>query len=87
MGSIVNSQLAREFRERWHAVAAIEAEEQKAASVATRWQQTNAIFRLAMGLGLPLAEEDSAEIEAVRRRWTLLKRAVENISSTSNSEG
>ena len=44
--------------------------EQREASIALRWQQTNAIFRLAMGLGLSLAEEDSEEIEAVRRRWT-----------------
>jgi len=71
----VNDREAKEFRERWLAVAAIEAEEQRAAPIALRWQQTNAIFRLAVGLGLPLAEEDNAEIEAVRRRWALLKGA------------
>ena len=71
----MNDQLAKEFRERWLAVAAIEAEEQRAAPIALRWQQTNAIFRLAVGLGLPLVEEDNAEIEAVRRRWALLKGA------------
>ena len=73
--SAMNPQLVKEFRERWQAVAAVEAEEQRAASIALRWQQTNAIFRLAMDLGLPLAEEDSAEIKAVRRRWALLKGA------------
>jgi hypothetical protein len=71
----MNHQSVKEFRERWQAVAAVEAEEQRAASIALRWQQTNAIFRLAMGLGLPLAEEGSAEIEAVRRRWAKLKGA------------
>ena len=71
----MDQQLVKEFRERWQAVVAVEAEEQRAASIALRWQQTNAIFRLAMGLGLPLAEKDSAEIEAVRRRWALLKGA------------
>ena len=71
----MDQQSVKEFRERWQAVAAVEAEEQRAASIALRWQQTNAIFRLAMGLGLPLAEEDSAEIKAVRRRWALLKGA------------
>jgi len=71
----MNSQLAKEFRERWQAVAAVEAQEQREASVALRWQQTNAIFRLAMGLGLLSPEEDSAEVEAVRRRWALLKGA------------
>ncbi len=69
----MNSQQAKEFRERWQAVAAIEAEERRAASIALRRQQTNAIFRPAKGLGLSPAEGDSAEIEAVRRRWTLLK--------------
>jgi len=29
-----------------------------------------------MGLGLPLTKEDNTEIEAVRRRWALLKGAV-----------
>ena len=71
----MNSQQAKEFRNRWQAVLAVEAEEQRVASLALRWQQTNAILRLAMGLGLPLAEEDSEEIESVRRRWGLLKGA------------
>jgi len=69
----MDSQQAREFRERWQAVATVEAEEQRAAPIALRWQQTNAIFRLAMGLGLLQAEGDDAEIEAVRRRWALLR--------------
>jgi len=54
----MNSQQVKEFRERWQAAAAVEAEEQRAASMTLRWQQTNAIFRLAMGLGLLMAEED-----------------------------
>ena len=73
--STMNSQLAKEFRERWQAVAAVEVKERKDASITLRWQQTNTIFRLAMDLGLSLAEEDSEEIEAVRRRWALLKGA------------
>lgn len=68
----MSDQLMKEFRERWQAVAAIEAEEQRTASVALRWQQTNAILRLAIGLGLPLAEPD-AEEETVRQRWAKLK--------------
>jgi hypothetical protein len=71
-GSDVNRQQAKEFRERWQAVAAVEAEEQRAASIALRWQQTNAIFQMAAGLGL-LRTEDDAETEAVRRRWAMLK--------------
>ena len=70
----MNPQLAKEFRDRWQALAAVEAEGQRAASIGLRWQQTNAIFRLALGLGLSLTEESGEEIEAVRRRWALLKR-------------
>jgi hypothetical protein len=68
----MSDKLMKEFREHWQAVAAIEAEEQRTASVALRWQQTNAILRLAMGLGLPLTESD-AEEEIVRLRWAKLK--------------
>ena len=68
----MSDKLMKEFRERWQAVAAIEAKEQRAASITLRWQQTNAILRLAIGLGLPLTEPDEEE-EAVRRRWAKLK--------------
>lgn len=63
---------AREFRDRWRAVAAVEMEEQRAASVALRWQQLNSLIRLAMGLGLPLARSDEEEA-VVWRRWAKLK--------------
>jgi len=63
----------RQFREHWQAVAAIEREEQREASVALRWQQLNAILRLAMGLELPLRER--LDEEAVRQRWVKLKGA------------
>ena len=68
----MSDQLLKEFRERWQAVAAIEVEEQRMASIALRWKQTNAILRLAIGLGLPLTEPD-AEEEVVRQRWAKLK--------------
>ena len=67
-----DKQLVRDFRERWQAVSAVEAEEQKTASIALRWQQTNAILRLAIGLGMPLEELAEAQ-EAVRQRWAKLK--------------
>jgi len=68
----MNNQQAREFQDRWRAVAAIETKEQIATPIALRWQQTNAILCLAIGLGLPL-EGNGAEIEVVRRRWARLK--------------
>ena len=70
----MSDKLMKEFRERWQAVAAIEVEERRTASVALRWQQTIAILQLAIGLGLPLTEPD-AEEEVVRQRWAKLKGA------------
>lgn len=64
----------REFRDRWQAVAAIEVEEQRSASFALRWRQTNTILRLAIGLGLSLTEIDEAE-GLVYHRWAMLKEA------------
>jgi len=68
----VDKQLAKEFRERWQAVAAVEAEEQRSASMALKLQQLDAILRLAIGLGLPL-EKSEEEIAVVRQRWMKLK--------------
>lgn len=68
----MNDQMMKNFRERWQAVAAIEAEEQRSASVALRWQQTNAILRMAIGLGLSLEEADESE-QMVYQRWAQLK--------------
>ena len=67
----MDKQLVREFRNRWRAVATVEMEEQRATSVALRWQQLNAILGMAIGLGLPL--EESKDVEIVRQRWTELK--------------
>jgi hypothetical protein len=71
----MNSQQAREFRERWQAVMVIEAEEQITTSIVVRWQQMNAILRLAIGMGLSLEKKDDAKIETLYRRWASLKDA------------
>ena len=71
----MNNQQAREFRDRWQAVAAIETKEQIATPIAVRWQQTNAILCLAIGLGLSMSKTDDAETQAVIRRWVRLKEA------------
>lgn len=66
---------AREFRERYEAVAAIEAEELRNASVEERWQQLNSIIRLAIGLGL--THRESADEEMVWQRWARLKAGLD----------
>jgi hypothetical protein len=67
----MDKRLVREFRERYDAVAAIEVEEQRTASVELRWQQLNSILRLAIGLGL--THRWSAEEDVVYERWARLK--------------
>lgn len=66
----MDKQLVKEYRDRWEAVAAIELEEQRSASVDQRWRQLNAILQLARGLGLSPAKPDD---ETVYRRWARLK--------------
>jgi hypothetical protein len=61
----------KQFRERWQAVEAVEVEEQRAASVNLRWKQLNALWQLALGMGL-LPLPDEAE-NLVRQRWARLK--------------
>jgi len=62
----------RAYRERWRAVQEIEKEEQRAATMAQRWQQVNAILCLAIGLGLPLNEIDEQE-QLIYQRWSKLR--------------
>ena len=63
----MDRQLLIAYRDRWRAVEAVEREERRAASVALRWQQTNAIFRLALGMGLLATGPDDQEQEVYRR--------------------
>jgi hypothetical protein len=67
----MSEQALRQYRERWETVAAFEAAERRDASLAVRWQQLNAILRLAQELGLAL-EQDPEEI-TVWQRWARLK--------------
>jgi hypothetical protein len=65
----------REFKERYEAVAAIEAQEQRTASIEERWQQLNSIVRLAVGLGL--THRESAEEDMVYQRRARLKTGLD----------
>ncbi len=62
----------REYRERYQAVAAIEAQEQRSATIELRWRQLNAILRLAFGLELSITNTDDETV--VYQRWAKLKR-------------
>jgi len=71
---MLDSKLAKQFRDRWQAVAAIEDQEQRAASISLRWKQLNAIWQLALGLRMQ-SEPDETE-SLVRERWARLKRGL-----------
>ena len=62
----------REYRSRWDAVVAVEREEQRQASVETRWRQLNRLLAMAAALGLDV-RVGQREVDTVRRRWNLLK--------------
>jgi len=63
----IDPQLAKQFRDRWQAAAAIEDKEQRATSIGLRWKQLNAIWQLALGMGVR-PEPDGTE-SLVRERW------------------
>ncbi|MCI0495569.1 hypothetical protein L0Z72_11255 [candidate division KSB1 bacterium] len=68
----LDKKLVQEFRDRWKAVASIEAEEQLSASIEFRWQQLNAILRMAIGLELPLTDSSEDDL-VVYQRWAKLR--------------
>ena len=63
--------LVQQYRDRWQAVARVEAAEGRAGDIEQRWRQTNALSCMAAGLGLDLTEHDDQEI--VWFRWSKLK--------------
>ena len=71
-----DEKLVREFRDRWKAVEAVEAEEQRTASIELRWQQLNSILRMAIGLGLPLTDSSEDDL-IVYQRWTKLRNRMQ----------
>jgi hypothetical protein len=63
---------AREYRDRWQAVADVEAEERRSASLRLRWEQMNSLRRLALGLELSVPSMDEQE-RIIWERWAKLK--------------
>jgi hypothetical protein len=62
----------REYRNRWKAVAVIEKEEQRQASLEFRWRQLNRLLAMATALGLKM-NLSQGQVNIVRRRWNRLK--------------
>jgi len=55
---------------RWQAVEEVERQELQSATIELRWQQLNAVIRMAIGLGIYESNEDEFE---VFQRWAILK--------------
>ena len=55
---------------RWHAVEEVERQEIQSATTELRWQQLNAVIRMAIGLGVYESNKDETE---VFQRWAKLK--------------
>lgn len=64
---------AKAFRDRWDTVAAAEAEERRGSPLRLRWEQLNALRRLAVGLEFPSPSASHQE-KIVWERWAGLKR-------------
>jgi hypothetical protein len=60
----------KDYKARWAEVEAVIQEERRSASLKLRWQQLNAAYALAKGLGL--LQPDPSEME-VFQRWAKLK--------------
>ena len=65
MDSALKAYLAR-----WQAVEEVERQELQSATIELRWQQLNAVIRMAIGLGIYESNEDETE---VFQRWAKLK--------------
>jgi hypothetical protein len=66
----------RAYRTSWAEVDAVVAEERRTASMELRWQQLNAAYAMAIGLGL--RQEDTSE-DGVFERWVKLKEKATSI--------
>lgn len=65
----MNAEDVRLFRARWAAVAAVEEQEQRAATIEERWVQLNSLYRMGVALGLH-SQDDEAQVYL---RWSKLK--------------
>jgi hypothetical protein len=71
----MDKQLLHDYRERYRIVTELEQREQQAATIAERWQQLNALWSLAIGLGISNGADTG--IDTVRQRWVNLKEQYE----------
>lgn len=69
---MLDKEMLKAYQKRWQAVAEIKNAELQRTTIPQRWQQMNALFRLAAALGLQ-PEDDMEETEIVYQRWNRLR--------------
>lgn len=67
----LNRQNLLAYRQRWTAVAAVEAAERQSSSTAERWQQLNALYRMALSLNI-LPQNQDVALDEGQQRWQAL---------------
>ncbi len=65
----------RLFQERWRAIREVETRERRSATPAVRWNQVNAIYRLALSLGLVEKAKENRRQGA--SNWVRIKENLE----------
>jgi hypothetical protein len=68
----MESSKIRAYLYRWEAVEAVEREEALSTSIEVRWLQLNALYGMALSLGI-LNTKESVNEEVVRQRWATLR--------------
>ncbi|MGD2159489.1 MAG: hypothetical protein PVG14_17325 [Anaerolineales bacterium] len=68
----MESSKIRAYLNRWEAVETVEREEALSTSIEVRWRQLNALYGMALSLGIVNMEE-SVDEEVVRQRWATLR--------------
>ncbi len=68
----IDKEALKAYRNRWEAVAEVEAAEKRHATIEQRWQKLNAMLRLTISLGL-YEKMRNPNVNDVRNRWIKLK--------------
>lgn len=69
---MMDQETLQAYRNRWQAVAEIEALEQQRMSVTQRWRQLNVLLRMAAALELPLDRDDQLD-DLADQHWRRLR--------------
>lgn len=69
---ILNQEMLKAYQKRWQAVAEVKNTELQRTTICQRWQQMNALLRMAAALGIQ-PEKDFEEDDIVYQRWNRLR--------------